>query len=158
MNDWIAVRMHGACATIPRPMQRVHSRSLAVAALTMLALSLVATSPAIADRSATKAERAAIKRVTMKRCGAPGGCTFRKARISTRNARYAWAEIIGEGVSGMLLKRPTSRSRRFKVVGFQGGGIGECTYWRKRAPRSVLRDLDIDGLVDVSSGTEGNCG
>jgi hypothetical protein len=113
---------------------------------------------AAADRSATKAERAAIKRVTMKRCHAPDGCTFRKARISTRSARYAWADIIGEGVSGMLLKRPTSRSRRFEVVGFQGGGIGECTYWRKRAPRSVLRDLDIHGLVDVSAGTEGSCG
>jgi hypothetical protein len=113
---------------------------------------------AVADRSATKAERAAIKRVTMKRCAAPDGCTFRRARVSTRNARYAWAEIIGEGVSGMLLRRPTSRSRRFEVVGFQGGGIGECHYWRKRAPRSVLRDLDIHGLVDVSSGTEGNCG
>jgi hypothetical protein len=122
------------CATIPRPMQRIRNRSL------------VATT------------RAAIKRVTMKRCGAPDGCTLRKTRISTRNPRYAWADIIGEGVSGMLLKRPTSRSRRFKVVGFQGGGIGECTYWRKRAPRSVLRDLDIDGLVDVASGTEGSCG
>jgi hypothetical protein len=139
-------------------MQRMRRRSLLVATLTMVALGLVATSPAIADRSATKAERAAIKRVTMKRCGAPDGCTLRKTRISTRNPRYAWADIIGEGVSGMLLKRPTSRSRRFEVVGFQGGGIGECTYWRKRAPRSVLRDLDIDGLVDVASGTEGSCG
>jgi hypothetical protein len=139
-------------------MQRLRSRSLVVATLTMVALGLAATSPAIADRSATKAERAAIKRVTMKRCGAPDGCTLPKTRISTRNARYAWAEIIGEGVSGMLLKRPTSHSRRFKVVGFQGGGIGECSYWRTRAPRSVLRDLDIDGLVDVASGTEGNCG
>jgi hypothetical protein len=139
-------------------MHRMRSRSLVVATLAIVALGLVATSPAIADRSATKAERAAIKRVTMKRCGAPDGCTFRKARISTRNARYAWAEVIGEGVSGMLLKRPTSHSRRFKVVGFQGGGIGECAYWRKRAPRSVLRDLDIDGLVDIASGTEGNCG
>jgi hypothetical protein len=139
-------------------MQRMRNRSLVMATLTMVALALVATSPAIADRSATKAERAAIKRVTMKRCGAPDGCTLRKTRISTRNARYAWADIIGEGVSGMLLKRPTSRSRRFEVVGFQGGGIGECTYWRKRAPRSVLRDLDIDGLVDVASGTEGSCG
>jgi hypothetical protein len=139
-------------------MQRMRNRSLVMATLTMVALALVATSPAIADRSATKAERAAIKRVTMKRCGAPDGCKLRKTRISTRNARYAWADIIGEGVSGMLLKRPTSRSRRFEVVGFQGGGIGECTYWRKRAPRSVLRDLDIDGLVDVASGTEGSCG
>ncbi len=139
-------------------MQRVRNRFTVVAVLTTVALGLVATSPAIADRSATKAERAAIKRVTMKRCDAPDRCRFRKARISTRNARYAWADIIGEGVSGMLLKRPSSRSRRFKVVGFQGGGIGECTYWRKRAPRSVLRDLDIDGLVDVSAGTEANCG
>jgi hypothetical protein len=139
-------------------MQQMHSRSLFAATLTMVALGLVATPPAIADRSATKAERAAIERVTQKRCNAPDGCTLRKTRISTRSARYAWADIIGEGVSGMLLRRPTSHSRRFKVVGFQGGGIGECTYWRKRAPRSVLRDLDIDGLVDVAAGTEGNCG
>ena len=139
-------------------MQRMRSRSLVAATVTMVALGLVATSPAIADRSATKGERAAIKRVTQKRCDAPDGCTLHKTRISTRNARYAWADIIGEGVSGMLLRRPSSHSHRFKVVGFQGGGIGECTYWRKRAPRSVLRDLDIDGLVDVSAGTEGNCG
>jgi hypothetical protein len=142
---------------MPRPVPRLRLGLPILAALVAAAAALAAQ-PALADRSASTAERAAIKRVTMKRCGAPGGCTFRKARISTRNARYAWAEIIGEGVSGMLLKRPTSRSRRFKVVGFQGGGIGECTYWRKRAPRSVLRDLDIDGLVDISSGTEGNCG
>jgi hypothetical protein len=141
---------------MPRPVPRLRFGLPRLAALVAAAAALAAQ-PALADRSASKAERAAIKRVTMKRCGAPGGCTFRKARISTRNARYAWAEIIGEGVSGMLLKRPTSRSRRFKVVGFQGG-IGECTYGRKRAPRSVLRDLDIDGLVDISSGTEGNCG
>jgi hypothetical protein len=138
-------------------MKRAGSRSLA-ASLTIVAVGLVATAPASADRVATKAERAAIKRVTMKRCHAPDGCTLRKARISTRSARYAWADVIGEGVSGMLLKRPTSRSRRFEVVGFQGGGIGECTYWRKRAPRSVLRDLDIHGLVDVSAGTAGSCG
>jgi hypothetical protein len=139
-------------------MQRVRSRFTVVAVLTTVAVGLVASSPAIADRSATKAERAAIERVTMKRCNAPDGCRFRRARISTRNARYAWADILGEGVSGMLLKRPSSHSRRFKVVGFQGGGIGECTYWRKHAPRSVLRDLDIDGLVDVTAGTEGSCG
>jgi hypothetical protein len=138
-------------------MKRAGSRSLA-ASLTIVAVGLVATAPASADRVATKAERAAIKRVTMKRCHAPDGCTLRKVRISTRSGRYAWADIIGEGVSGMLLKRPTSRSHRFEVVGFQGGGIGECTYWRKRAPRSVLRDLDIHGLVDVSAGTEGSCG
>jgi hypothetical protein len=121
-------------------------------------LAALAPPPALADRAASKAERTAIKRIALKRCNAPEGCRFRNARISTRNARYAWADVIGEGVSGMLVKRPTSHSRRFRVVGFQGGGIGECTYWRKRAPRSVLRDLDVHGLLDVSSGTEGSCG
>jgi hypothetical protein len=138
---------------MPRHRTRLPFAILAIGA----ALALFAPA-ASADRSASKAERAAIKRVTMKRCHAPDGCRFRKARISTRSARYAWADIIGEGVSGMLLKRPTSRSHRFKVVGFQGGGIGECTYWRKRAPRSVLRDLDVVGLTDVSAGTTGSCG
>jgi hypothetical protein len=65
--------------------------------------------------------------------------------------------VVGEGFSGVLLKRPTGHSRRFKVVGTQGGGIGECSYWRVRAPRGVLRDLHISGLVD-DSGTVRNCG
>jgi hypothetical protein len=121
------------------------------------ALGLVAPA-ALADRSATKAERTAIKRVALAHCDAPGGCRFKKARVSTRSARYAWADVFGEGLSGLLFKRPTAHSRRFKVVGIQGGGIGECTYWRARAPRSVLRDLDVVGLTDVSAGTTGRCG
>jgi hypothetical protein len=126
----------------------------------LIAAALVALTaqPATADRAATKAERAAIKRVALAHCDAPGGCRFKKARVSTRSARYAWADIIGEGFSGMLLKRPTTRSRRFKVVGIQGGGIGACSYWRKRAPRSVLGDLDVVGLTDISAGTTGSCG
>jgi hypothetical protein len=129
---------------------------IAVAA-TGAALALVAT-PAVADRAATKTERAAIKRVARAHCDAPGGCRFKKARVSTRSARYAWADIVGEGFSGMLLKRPTAHSRRFKVVGIQGGGIGECSYWRRLAPRSVLGDLDVKGLTDISAGVTGSCG
>ena len=112
----------------------------------------------MADRAPTKAERAAIKRVSLAHCDAPGGCRFKKARVSTRSARYAWADILGEGFSGMLLKRSNADSRRFRVVGIQGGGIGACSYWRARAPRSVLRDLDVKGLTDVSAGTTGSCG
>jgi curli biogenesis system outer membrane secretion channel CsgG len=118
----------------------------------------LAAAPAVADRSATKTERAAIKRVALAHCDAPGGCRFKKARVSTRSARYAWADIFGEGLSGLLVKRPTAHSRRFKVVGIQGGGIGTCSYWRARAPRSVLRDLHVVGLTDVSAGTTGSCG
>jgi hypothetical protein len=66
------------------------------------------------------------------------------------------AERPNHGAS-LNLVRPTSRSRRFEVVGFQGGGNGECGYWRKRAPRSVLRDLDIHGLVDDTGATR-SCG
>jgi hypothetical protein len=121
------------------------------------ALALVAT-PALADRAATKTERAAIKRVALPHCNAPGGCRFKRARVSTRSARYAWADIFGEGLSGLLFKRPTAHSHRFKVVGVQGGGIGACSYWRKRAPRSVLGDLDVKGLTDISAGVTGSCG
>jgi hypothetical protein len=139
------------------PMHRHRLRILIAVVATGAAFALVAPT-ALADRSPTRSERAAIKRVALAHCDAPGGCTFRKARVSTRSARYAWAHVFGEGFSGMLLKRPSAHSRRFKVVGIQGGGIGACSYWRARAPRSVLRDLDVVGLTDISAGTTGSCG
>lgn len=113
-----------------------------------------------ASRAPTTRERAAIKRVAVKTCKAaagPGGCRFVKARVSTRNARYAWADVVGEGFSATLLKRASARTRRFKVIGTQGGGIGDCAEWRKLAPRQVLKDLRISGLKD-SSGAVGDCG
>ncbi len=119
----------------------------------------IAIPPAAADRSPTKAERKAIKRVALTLCNpAVGDCRFGGARVSTRNERYAWASVTDEGLSGALLKRPTADSRRFRVIGVQGGGIGACSYWRKRAPRAVLRDLRISGLVDAETGAVRNCG
>ena len=112
---------------------------------------------ASADRAPSKAERTAIKRAAVKWCSAaPTSCEFRKARVSTRNERYAWATVIGEGISGVLVKRRTAHTHRFKRIGVQGGGIGECSYWRKRAPDRVLRDLHVRGLVD--SGAIRSCG
>jgi curli biogenesis system outer membrane secretion channel CsgG len=112
-----------------------------------------------ASRAPTKRERAAIKRVAMKACegAAPEPCRFHKARVSTKNARYAWADVTGEGFSGTLLKRSNTSTRRFKVVGTQGGGIGDCAEWRKLAPRAVLKDLRVFGLTD-NSGATGSCG
>jgi hypothetical protein len=119
----------------------------------------LAAAPATADRRATKREAAAIKPVALKACATPAGpCRFHGARVSTVNARFAWANVSAEGFSGALLKRPTARSRRFRVIGVQGGGIGECSYWRARAPRAVLRDLRIAGLVDPETGAVRNCG
>jgi hypothetical protein len=145
-------------ARLPRRVRRAGNRWWILLAL--LAIGAPLGSPALAaDRPPSKAEASAIKRVALKTCraAAPDECEFRKARVSTRNARFAWADVVGEGFSGALLKRPTRHSRRFKVVGTQGGGIGECSYWRARAPRGVLRDLHISGLVD-DSGTVRNCG
>jgi hypothetical protein len=128
------------------------SASLAAAAGSLPAV-------AAASRAPSKAESAAIKRVALAACHSPTvrGCRYGGARVSTRNRRYAWADVVGEGFSGVLLRRPTARSRRFKVVGTQGGGIGACSYWRARAPRDVLRDLHISGIVDDSGATV-NCG
>jgi hypothetical protein len=126
-------------------------------ALTLLA-TLAIAAPAAADRKATKAERAAIKPVVFDVCDSSAGpCRFHGARISTANPRFAWANATNEGFSGALMKRPTRRSRQWRVVATQGGGIGECSYWRKHAPRAVLRDLRIKGLVGDDYDTR-NCG
>ena len=129
------------------------------AALALLIIGVMLSSlaaPANADRRPSKAEARAIKRVALKKCGSTD-CHFVRSRVSTKNARFAWADVTTEGFSGVLVKRPTRRSRRFRVVGWQGGGIGECKYWRARAPAAVLRDLRIVGLVD-NSGAARNCG
>jgi hypothetical protein len=126
-------------------------------ALALLVTAFVVPSAA-ADRAPSKSEARAIERVALKTCDPPvRKCEFRKARVSTRNARFAWADVVDEGLSGMLLKRRTAHPRRFRVIGIQGGGISECSYWRARAPAAVLRDLHIVGLID-DSGTTGNCG
>jgi hypothetical protein len=131
-------------------------RSVALALLAAGAILGCVVPSADADRRPTKGEAAAIKRVALKACGSPD-CEFKRARVSTRNARFAWAGVVTEGFSGVLVKRPRRHSRRFRVIGTQGGGIGSCSYWRARAPAAVLRDLDISGVID-DSGTTRNCG
>lgn len=142
---------------MPRLALRNPVLKLSAIALGSCLIGLLPASAAVAARPASKAEAAAIKRVALndQYCrSAPGGCEFRKARVSTRSARFAWADVIGEGVSGFLVKRPTARSRRFRVIGRQGGGIGECSFWLKLAPGAVLRDLRVKGLVDDSGATD----
>jgi hypothetical protein len=125
--------------------------------LLVIAAALCVAAPAQADRKPTAEEEAAIERVGVQACAKPpGDCAFRGARVSTANERYAWANVIADGFSGALVKRPSRASADFRVVGTQGGGIGECRYWRKRAPRRVLKDLRIRGLV--KSGAVRNCG
>jgi hypothetical protein len=140
---------------MPRLALRNPVLTLSAIALGSCLIGLVSASAAVAARPASKAEAAAIKRVALKDCrSTPGGCEFRKARVSTRSARFAWADVVGEGVSGFLLKRPTSRSHRFRVIGGQGGGIRDCAFWLKLAPAAVLRDLRVRGLIDDSGATD----
>jgi hypothetical protein len=144
-------------ATLPRRMGRAGDRWRVGVAMLGTAAALAATAaPAAADRAPSKTERAAIKRVALDACSRPD-CEFGRARVSTPKARFAWADVVGEGFSGVLLKRPSRHSVKFRVIGTQGGGIGECSYWRARAPRSVLRDLHVSGLVGTS-GEVRNCG
>jgi hypothetical protein len=131
---------------------------VAIALALAAAFALVAAVSASAARKATRAEAAAIKRLATKPCAdGPSGCTWNGARVSTADPRFAWADVTGEGYSGALVKRPRKGSLRFRVIGTQGGGIGECRFWRKRATDAVLRDLRIAGLVD-RNGTVRNCG
>lgn len=135
-------------------------RRVPVALTALLAAASCGLLPAAADasRRPTTAEASAIKRIALRACEAPGGCRFHGARVSTRDARFAWADVTGEGFSGVLLKRKTTQTRRFRVAGIQGGGIELCSVWRKRAPRAVLRDLRVSGLLDEQTGRSGRCG
>ncbi|MBA3782365.1 MAG: hypothetical protein H0X12_11015 [Nocardioides sp.] len=128
--------------------------------LVALVLAVLVPLPAgAADRSPTPTELRAIRITALEVCraAAPEACEFRRARISTPNARFVWAEVVGEGFSGALLKRKTAESPRFRVAGTQGGGIASCSYWLEVAPARVLRDLKISGLVEAT-GEVRNCG
>jgi hypothetical protein len=146
---------------MPRLALRNSILTLSAIALASCLTGLLPASAVSADRPATKAETAAIKRAVLTgeacRPSPVGPCEFKDARVSTRDARFAWADVVREGFSGALLKRPTARSLRFRVVGTQGGGIGACSYWRALAPAAVLRDLGVVGVIDDSGSTH-NCG
>ncbi|MDW5598848.1 hypothetical protein VSS74_31105 [Conexibacter stalactiti] len=130
-----------------------------VALALVVGLSLLSAAAAEAARRPTPKEAAAIKRLALDVCRSPAGaCRYHGARVSTRNPRFAWADVTGEGFSGALLKRPRRGGTAFRVVGTQGGGIGSCAYWRRRAPRPVLRDLRVSGLLNVRTGATGRCG
>jgi hypothetical protein len=132
----------------------------ALAVATVGAMLVASLAPAEAARQPTPSEAKAIKRAAMRACdghGPPGStCEFHGARVSTRDPRFAWADVTVDGFSAALLERPTKRSTHFHAVATQGGGIGACSYWRKHAPKRVLADLHVVGLR--ANGSTGRCG
>ncbi|HWK28811.1 MAG TPA: hypothetical protein VNS09_19780 [Solirubrobacter sp.] len=124
------------------------------AALAALAFAGMSAGPAEAARRPTAREAKAIKAAALKACVAPPGerCRWHRARVSTRDSRYAWANVTAEGTSGMLLKRT---SGRFRVLATQGGGVEACKRWLRHAPARVLDDLRVRGLD--ADGRYGRC-
>ncbi|HST41340.1 MAG TPA: hypothetical protein VLK58_17615 [Conexibacter sp.] len=139
-------------------MGRARNGMLVALALLVGAL-LLSAAAAEAARRPTPKEAVAIKRLALDACRSPAGpCRYHGARISTRNPRFAWAEVTNEGFSAVLLKRPRRSGTAFRVIGTQGGGIATCAYWRRRAPKPVLRDLRIGGVLNAQTGASGRCG
>jgi hypothetical protein len=128
-------------------------------AATVVAMLVAGLATAEAARQPTATEAKAIKRAALRACHGHGPpeepCQFRGARVSTRDAHYAWADVTTDGFSGALLKRPTKRSTHFHAVATQGGGIELCSKWRKHAPKRILADLHIAGLR--ADGSTGRC-
>jgi hypothetical protein len=124
---------------------------------TVVAVLVASLASAEAARQPTPPEAKAIKRAALRACQGPPGlpCEFHGARVSTRDPHFAWADVTTDGFSGALLKRPTKRATHFHVIAIQGGGIEECSKWRRHAPKRVLADLHVVGLR--ANGSTGRC-
>jgi hypothetical protein len=117
---------------------------LAATAAATIAVSGMAAE-ARAERPASPTERRAIQVIALRHCPVGGGDPCRRApvKVSTVDPRYAFGGAIGDGYSGVLVKR---ESGHWRVVAVQGGGLMSCSYWEAAAPVSVIRDLRLDGI------------
>ena len=105
-------------------------------------LALVLAGPAAASRAPTRAERLAIMRAVRSSPGVARGVrlSFERIRISTVDARYAYARTFARTADGgpigeadWVLHRVEGRWR----VAYFGTEVPPC----KSAPRAVRRDL-----------------
>lgn len=139
-------------------------------ALGALITAAVALSPAssLAQRSPTRSESKSLKSYALSWCREHLGavkstCKYgrqskskdNRTRVSTVSPRYAWADVVGEGLSGLVVRRPKKTGGKWKVIAISGGGVSECTDWTKKMPKSVVRDLRLVGLK--SGGEVGRC-
>ena len=67
--------------------------------------------------------------------------------VSTDDERFAWAPVVGETYSGTLLQRSTSDGDDFRVIASRGGGQAACAAWWSAAPRAVVADLALPGII-----------
>jgi hypothetical protein len=143
-------------------------RPLAIATVLLASMCLV-TATTLAERSPTKSEARSIRAAALAYChglGTPSPCSYGshtslpqyRTRVSTVNARYAWADIFTDGLSGALIVRPHPHGAGWRVVVPGGGGLSPCSTWFHAAPHSVVRDLRLGGGVRGAYGeVEGTC-
>ncbi|MCO5315878.1 MAG: hypothetical protein M9938_06935 [Solirubrobacterales bacterium] len=141
-----------------------HHRNLALVAAIILSgslgLGLLVASQADAWRKPTKRERKFIKRATMKDCRKQEVSGYRcdwlgGIKVSTVNRRFAWARASGPNFDNSgLLRRRGPKARRWHMLRITGGGIQPCSYWYAKAPRRVVRDLEIRGFRNGSGSYE----
>ncbi len=118
------------------------------AVATSLAIGCVLAVDATGERPPTETERRAIHRVVLKDCERrDADCRRARIRVSTANRRYAFGGAAGGNFYGGALVKRNKASTRWRVVMVQGGGLQACRTWHRRAPRRVLRDLNIQGFV-----------
>jgi hypothetical protein len=75
----------------------------------------------------------------------------RHVRVSSVSARYAWAQASGPNYDNSgILRRPGVHGQKWKMIVVAGGGIQPCSYWYKKVPRRVVKDLKVTGYTEGS--------
>ena len=116
-----------------------------VAALLAFGIAWTSAAPAWAQRPATPTERRAIRHLVYDRCVRDGGqnCQRAAVRVSTVDTHFAFGGAVAEGMSGALVRKHRGR---WHILTYGGGGLGDCSGWRRYAPEPVVKDLHLYGI------------
>lgn len=146
--------MPGDALVVGRPESVAWARALAVALVIAIMSLLVEAAASEGWRRPTADERRAIKTAALRDCRKQESPRYKckwggRVRVSTINRRYAWASVSGPSYDNSgIMRRPSRQSRRWRIIRVVGGGIQPCSYWRKVAPRRVVRDLKVRGFTE----------
>jgi hypothetical protein len=133
----------------PRSMRLIRAALILPFAIASLALCDVA----LAERPATTTEADAIRAATIKFWRTSNACgdgePYHGVHVSTVDPRYALAATIGRSctlfVTAIIVRRPTTRSKRWSYVTTLGGSLQVCSEFTALVPGRVLRDLKVEG-------------
>jgi len=141
-------------------MRNVHGRQRVGVVIVVIALCGSMASTVAAYTTATRTQRAAIRRVVYARwrslvpsdcpsqVGGPKVFTMFSARVSSLDLRYAFASVRDDGCTftiGYFVRRPTTGSNRWRVVVGEADSAQDCSEYRQ-VPGPVLREFAIEGV------------